>query len=152
MRLRKIITMREALESPAYFGTLLAGDSWQAWRVLLVAIVGEELTDEERVVFKGLTGRESEPLEPVEEFWAVIGRRGGKTRAMAVLAAYLAACVDHREILAPGERGVIPLLAASVQQAASAFAFIEGIFAVAPNLKDLVDGATSDTLSLDDRD
>jgi hypothetical protein len=50
--------------------------------------------------------------------------------------------------LAPGERGVIPLLAASTQQAASAFAFVEGIFAVAPNLKDLVDGATSDTLSL----
>ena len=148
MRLRKIITMREALESPAYFGTLLAGDSWQAWRVLLVAIVGEELTEDERVVLKGLTGRESEPLEPVEEFWAVIGRRGGKTRAMAVLAAYLAACVDHRESLAPGERGVIPLLAASVQQAASAFAFVEGIFAVAPSLKDLVDGATSDTLSL----
>jgi hypothetical protein len=43
---------------------------------------------------------------------------------------------------------VIPLLAMSVQQAASAFAFVEGIFAVAPNLKDLVDGATSDTLSL----
>ena len=148
MKLRKLVTMREALESPAYFGTLLAGDSWRAWGVLLIAIVGEELTNEERVVLKALTGRDSEPLEPVEEFWAVIGRRGGKTRAMAVLAAYLAACVDHRESLAPGERGVIPLLAASVQQAASAFAFIEGIFAVAPNLKGLVDGATSDTLSL----
>jgi hypothetical protein len=148
VRLRKIITMREALESPAYFGALLSGDSWQAWRVLLIAIVGEELTEDERVVLKGLTGRDSEPLEPVEEFWAVIGRRGGKTRAMAVLAAYLAACVDHRDSLAPGERGVIPLLAASVQQAASAFAFIEGIFTVAPNLKDVVDGATSDTLSL----
>ena len=68
MRLRKLITMREALESPAYFGTLLAGDSWQAWRVLLIAIGGEELTDEERVIFKALTCRESEPLEPVEEF------------------------------------------------------------------------------------
>jgi hypothetical protein len=148
MRLRKLFTMREALESTAYFGSLVAGDSWRAWRVLLIAIVGEALTDEERVVFKTLTGRDSEPLEPVEEFWAAIGRRGGKTRAMAVLAAYLAACVDHRDSLAPGERGVIPLLAASVQQAASAFAFIEGIFTVAPNLKDLVDGATSDTLSL----
>jgi hypothetical protein len=148
MRLRKLITMREALESPAYFGTLLAGNSWAAWRVLLIAIVGEALTDEEFIVFNDLTGRESEPLEPVEEFWAVIGRRGGKTRAMAVLAAYLAACVDHRGSLAPGERGVTPLLAASVQQAASAFAFVEGIFAVAPNLQGLVDGATSDTLRL----
>jgi hypothetical protein len=148
MRLRKLVTMREALESPLYFADLIRGPSWAAWCALLIAIVGEELTDAERVIFKGLTGRDSEPLEPIEEFWAVIGRRGGKTRAMAVLAAYLAACVDHRDSLAAGERGVIPLLAASVQQAANAFAFVEGIFAVAPNLKDLVDGATSDTLSL----
>ncbi len=148
MKLRKLITMREALESASYFGMLLAGDSWRAWRVLLVAIVGEELTEDERETFKALTGRDSEPLAPVEEFWAIVGRRGGKTRATAILAAYLGACVDHRGSLAPGERGVIPLLAASVQQAASAFAFVEGVFAVAPNLKDLVDGATSDTLSL----
>ena len=113
MKLRKLVTMREALESPAYFADLIGGLSWVAWRVLLIAIVGEELTDDERVIFKILTGRDREPLEPVEEFWGVIGRRGGKTRAMAVLAAYLAACVDHRDVLAPGERGVIPLLAAS---------------------------------------
>jgi hypothetical protein len=72
VRLRKLITMREALESPAYFGTLLAGDNWRPWRVLLIAIVGEALTDDERAIFKGLTGRESEPLEPVEEFWGAI--------------------------------------------------------------------------------
>lgn len=148
MKLRKLVTVREALTSPAYFGNLLRDDSWRAWRVLLIAIVGEELTEDERAIFRDLTGRDYEPGEPVEEFWAVIGRRGGKTRAMAVLTAYLAACVDHRDSLAPGERGVIPLLAASTQQAASAFAFVEGIFAVAPNLKDLVEGATSDTLSL----
>jgi hypothetical protein len=148
VKLRKLVSMREALASPAYFADLIGGPSWAAWRVLLIAIVGEELTDDERVIFEGLTGRASEPLEPVEEFWGVIGRRGGKTRAMAILAAYLAACVDHRDSLAPGERGVIPLIAASVQQAANAFAFVEGVFAVAPNLKDLVDGATSDTLSL----
>ena len=67
--------------------------------LFLIAIVGEELSDDERAVFKSLTGREREPLEPVEEFWAVIGRRGGKTRSMAVLAAYIAGCVDHRDTL-----------------------------------------------------
>jgi hypothetical protein len=84
MKLRKLITMREALEGDGYFGRLLEGDSWAAWRVLLIAIVGERLTKRERVVFKGLTGRDSEPGEPVEEFWGVIGRRGGKTRAMII--------------------------------------------------------------------
>jgi hypothetical protein len=144
MKLRKIMTMRRMLE---HFGPLL-GDSWAAWRVLLIAIVGEELTADERTVFESLTGREREPREAVEEFWAVIGRRGGKSRAAAFLAAYLAACVDHRHALAPGERGVIPVLAASTQQAANAFAFVEGIFTVSKTLKDLVVGSTSDTLSL----
>ena len=148
MKLRKLISMREALEDPAYFGGLLAGNSWRAWRVLLIAIVGEALTDEERVTFESLTGRAREPLELVEEFWAVIGRRGGKTRAMAVLAAFIAACCDHRHILAPGERGVLPILAASTLQAGQAFNFVSGIFSAAPNLKPLIENVTADTLSL----
>jgi hypothetical protein len=148
MKLRKLVTMRQALSDPDYFGSLLSGDSWAAWRVLLTAIVGEELTDEERVVFKSLTGRDSEPGEVVEEFWGIIGRRGGKTRAMAILAAYLATCVDHRAALAPGEKGVVPILAASVSQAANAFAFIEGIFAHSPSLKDLLVSVTADTIVL----
>ena len=148
MKLKKLITMREALESDGYFGRLLGGDSWAAWRVLLIAIVGEELTEDERAVFNSLTGREREPLEPVEEFWAVIGRRGGKTRSMAVLAAYIAGCVDHRDTLAPGERGALPILAASTAQASQAFNFVSGIFATAPNLKDLLENETADTISL----
>jgi hypothetical protein len=39
----------------------------------LIAIVGEPLTDEERVTFKALTGREREALEPLEEAWLIIG-------------------------------------------------------------------------------
>jgi hypothetical protein len=148
MKLKKLISIREALSSPDYFGRLLDGPSWAAWCVLLIAICGEELTEDERVVFRTLTGRESEPLEPVEEFWAVIGRRGGKTRSMAVLAAYIAACVDHHGVLGPGERGVVPILAASTQQAVQAYNFTAGVFANAPKLKGLVETATADTLRL----
>ena len=135
MKLRKLVSMREALESDRYFGALLGGDSWSAWRTMLIAIVGEDLTEDERVIFEGLTGREREPLEAVEEFWGVIGRRGGKTRSMAVLAAFIAGCVDHRNTLAPGERGRLPILAASVAQAQQAFNFTSGIFAASPNLR-----------------
>lgn len=148
MKLRKLVTMREALSSDGYFGRLLGGDSWRSWRALLIAIVGEELTEDERAIFNSLTGREREPLEPVEEFWAVIGRRGGKTRSMAALAAYIAGCIDHRETLAPGERGVLPILAASTVQASQAFNFVSGVFATAPNLKDLCENETVDTISL----
>ena len=148
MKLVKLVSMREALESRAYFGCLLGGETWRAWRVLLIAIAGEELTASERAIFRTLTDREREPVEQVEEFWGVIGRRGGKTRAMAVLAAFVAACVDHRHVLAPGERGVLPILAVSTAQAATAFNFISGVFATAQNLKGLIESRTVDTLRL----
>ena len=67
---------------------------------------------------------------------------------MATLGAYIAACCDHRDVLAPGERGVLPIMAASMQQAGKAFDFVTGIFAAAPNLKGLVENQTTDTLSL----
>jgi hypothetical protein len=137
VKLVKLVSMREALESRAYFGCLLGGDTWRAWRVLLIAIAGEELTASERAIFRTVTNREREPAEQVEEFWGIIGRRGGKTRSMAVLAAYIAACVDHRHVLAPGERGVLPILAVSTAQATTAFNFLSGVFATAPDLKGL---------------
>jgi hypothetical protein len=56
----------------------LAGDSWAAWRIILIAAMGEELTEEERAIFTKLTGREREPGQRIEEFAAVVGRRGGK--------------------------------------------------------------------------
>jgi hypothetical protein len=115
--LRKLVSMRDALSDPAYFGEVYSGESLASWRVLLIAALGEELLDTERDLFQAVTAREREPLEPVAEFWGVIGRRGGKTRSMAVLTAYLAACIDHRHALGPGERGKVPLLAASTLQA-----------------------------------
>ncbi len=151
MKLRKLISMRDALSSAAYFGNIVGGESWAAWRVLLIAIVGEELSGAERAVLKGLTGREREPGKPVEEFWGIIGRRGGKTEAMCVLAAYLAACVDHRQVLGPGERGKLPLLAASTEQVRTAFEFVVGIFEGSPALSALVESVTADTVSLKTR-
>lgn len=146
--LRKLVTMRAALDDPALFGQVFAGASWASWRALLIAMLGEALTDAERTLFEAVTGREREPLEPVAEFWGVIGRRGGKTRSMAVLAAYLAACVDHRDVLGPGERGVLPLLAASTQQAGQAFNFVVGVFKGSRGLAELVTSTTADTLTL----
>ena len=71
-------SMRKALSDPKLLGKVLEGPSWAAWRTLLIASMGEALTDKERQVFTRLTGREREPLQRVEEFVAVVGRRGGK--------------------------------------------------------------------------
>ena len=43
-------TLRKALADPQLLGGALAGESWQSWRALLIAAMGEELTDEEREI------------------------------------------------------------------------------------------------------
>ncbi len=148
-----LVTMRAALGDPDLFGAVLAGESWAAWRVLLIAMVGEELTVEERIVFQALTGREREPLGWIEEFWGIIGRRSGKTRAMAVLAAYIAALCDHSDVLAPGERATLPIMSASIWQAGKMLQYLDldGIFGHVPALKALVTGQTTDSISLSTR-
>jgi hypothetical protein len=142
------ITMRRSLEDPALLGGILAGPSWAAWRVILIAAMGEALSDGERETFRRLTGRDTEPGERVDELWACIGRRGGKSRAAAVLIAYIAALVDHADNLAVGESGVVLFIAENQRQAGVVFGYVEGIFGAVPMLSDLVAGRTSDTLTL----
>jgi hypothetical protein len=87
--------------------------------------------------------------------WAQIS---GKSLGVAALAAYLAACVDHRSVLAKGERGILPIMAANTLQAGQVFNFIKGIFTGVPRFAALVErlggrhgGITSDTISLKNR-
>lgn len=141
--------MRAALEDPQLLGGALPGDSWRPWRILLIAAMGEELSLDERPVFETLTGREQEPGKPVEEFWGVIGRRAGKTRAAGALAAYIGCLCDHSENLAPGERGALPIIAASQDQAAKAYRDTTGILQLSPVLAQQVEGdPTSRTIRL----
>ena len=146
-----LVPMRRALSDQDLFAPILAGESWAGWRTLLIAICGEELTEDERIGFTALTGREREPLEPVEEFWGIIGRRSGKTRAAAVLAAWIAALCDHSGALAPGERGSLPLVSASVWQAGKMLQYLNGIFGNVPALRALVTAQTADSVSLSTR-
>jgi predicted metal-binding membrane protein len=112
----KLVSVRQALESKEWLGLLLGGPSFAVMRTLLIAAMGEPLTAPELATFTELTGRTQAPGEAVEELWLIAGRRSGKTRAIGTLAAYLAACVDYRPVLGPGERGVLPVLAGSVQR------------------------------------
>ncbi|RVA87179.1 hypothetical protein EN925_22650, partial [Mesorhizobium sp. M7A.F.Ca.US.006.04.2.1] len=145
--MKPIISMREALADPDLFGTILTGDSWLPWRVMLIALMGEPLTAEERVIFTALTQREHEPLSPVEEFWGIVGRRGGKTRAMSVLSAYLAALCDWSDVLVPGETGKLFYLGYNQKQANIAFDYAKSIFNL-PLFAQRVDNVSADIIAL----
>ena len=64
--MKPTISIRKALADKKLLGDILVGDSWQAWRVLLIAAMGEPLTDAERETFTVLTGRQREPGQRIE--------------------------------------------------------------------------------------
>lgn len=146
--MKPLVTMRQALEDLALLGSAMPGKTWLAWRILLIAMMGEALTADERVVFTRLTGRAWEPLQRVEEFWGVIGRRGGKSRAAAVLATYLAALCDHSETLVSGERGLLLCISQNQRQAQITFGYAVALFEGQPMLAALITGRTADSLRL----
>jgi hypothetical protein len=141
-------TLREALSDPHLLGHVLAGPTWLPWRVLLIAALGEALTDEERPLFTQLTGRMREPLQRVNEFEAVVGRRGGKTTAMAALATYISACCDHSEALARGETGVLLCVAQDQRIAKKILEFVEAYLSDSEILRQLIKGRTADSIEL----
>ena len=147
MTMKPKFTMRFALESPKLFGSILAGSSWDVWRVILIAAMGEELTPSEREIFTKFTGRAHEPGKRVDEFVGVIARRAGKSRASSVLAAYIAGCCTHKG-LAPGERGRLLCLAQNRDQAAVVLNFVAGIFNEVPLLAKMVTNWTAESISL----
>jgi hypothetical protein len=146
--MKKLASMRSALSDPDLLAHALPGDSWSSWRVLLIASVGEELTEVERDVWRGLTGRDHEPGVMVEIFEAIIGRRGGKSKAMAVLCVYLATLVDWSEEMSIGERGLALFLAPSERQAVNVYRYAEAIIRRSPLLAGLIEDRTQDTLTL----
>src|SRR5262245_19279717 len=146
--MKPTIAMRKALAYPQLLGGALKGESWLAWRTLLIAAMGEPLTNAERTLFRSLTGREREPEEQVRELTAVVGRRGGKSRAMATLATYIAGLCDHSGALSPGERGILLCVALDQKVAKIILDYAQANFERSPILRQLIKNRTADTLEL----
>ena len=146
--MKPTVTLRNALSDPQLLGNALQGESFFPWRTMGMAAMGEALTDEERPVFKKLTGREHEPLQRVSELAIVAGRRAGKSRALATLAAYIAGLCDWRDVLVPGETGVLLSLAQDQRVAKQILNYCEAVFDASPILSQLVVNRTADTIEL----
>src|SRR5262249_14603583 len=115
--MQPLFTMRQALADPLLLADAMKGESWAGWRVLLTASVGEELTADERLIFKAFTGRDHEPGTMIDTWLTVSGRRSGKTTAVAVLVVYLSCLCDWSGDLNLGERGTALYLAPTQDQA-----------------------------------
>jgi hypothetical protein len=108
----------EALDDRNLLGASIRdADSWKPWRALLAAAFGLPMDDGALELFRQCTGRRVPPGAPAAYLWLVIGRRGGKSFAMALIAVFLAAFRDWRPKLSPGERAIVLLVASDREQA-----------------------------------
>jgi hypothetical protein len=78
------------------------------------------------------------PAERCKFAALVIGRRGGKTRLLALIAIYLAAFHSWKKFLAPGETGSIVVVAASKPQAELLLEYVRAMLTECPMLKRLI--------------
>jgi hypothetical protein len=145
--MKPTVSLRRALSDPQLLGRSISGESWVGWRILLLGALGEPLLDDERDLFRKLTGGRGEPTEIIEEFAAIIGRRGGKSRAISVLATYIAGLCEH-PALVPGERGVCLIIAPDQRQADIVLDYIQATFEASPILKQLIETRVSRELRL----
>src|SRR3974390_1619416 len=81
----------DACRDPEIFGPWFKDEaSWANWFVFLKALFGIEMTPDEPVVCTKYTGRSVQDLRDYYDATLCIGRRGGKSLILALIAAYLA--------------------------------------------------------------
>src|SRR6202035_4231957 len=91
------------------------------------------------------------PASPFTEAALIVGRRGGKSRLLALVAVYLAVFRDYVPHLAPGEVATIAVLAANRPQARSIFRYISGILKAVPLFARMVVDENTEAITLANR-
>src|SRR5690349_15157183 len=133
-RRAKDVTILDAMKDRKLFGTLFAPRLWDAWLALLVALFGLPAAPEQAELIRRCTGRTKVPMTPATELFCIVGRRGGKSRIAAALAVFLACFRKYDAILAPGECGVVMLIATDRRQARVLKRYISGLLRSVPIL------------------
>jgi hypothetical protein len=142
------VTILQAMNSPKLFGPEFPSPDWDSWRVCLAALFGLPLTPAQLELYQQCTGRQTAPTARYREAVLVVGRRGGKSRILALLAVYLACFVDQKPYLAAGEVGTIAIICPSRRQAANCLRYVIGLLEMVPALKALIETATTESVGL----
>ncbi len=142
-----MLTILDALDDRALFAEAFRGPTWRPWRVFLAALFGLPiLVASELELYRARTGRTAAPTSPAPEAFAIVGRRGGKSRVAALVAVFLA-CFRTYD-LAPGERGVVMVIAGDRRQARVILRYVAALLEGAPMLARLIDKRTAESIEL----
>jgi hypothetical protein len=145
------VNILDALDDPKVFGGCFRAGTWDTWRAFLAALFGLPMSDEQLATYSQFTGRSTPPSKPLHEAWLVCGRRSGKSFVLATIAVFLAAFKDWRPYLAPGEIGVIMIIAADRRQARVIMRYCLGLLKAVPMLAKLIEAEARETIELRNR-
>lgn len=151
---RRELNIIEAMSDPALFGSffkrrLIRGDTWATWKIFLRGLFGLPMSESEKEIFRKHTGRDPRE-EAFREAYVIVGRRGGKSLIAALIATFLAAFKTYDDVLAPGETGVLAIIAADRRQARVILGYINAFFA-SPLLRSMVQEQLKESLTLTNR-
>lgn len=147
-----MINIIQACADPKLFGLWFKNrESWAAWFVFLKALFGLPMPEAERSIFHQLTGRTEPPTAQAPEAWLVIGRRGGKSFIVALIAVFLACFRDYTQHLTPGERGTVMVLAADRKQARVIMRYVKGLLEGVPMLRRMIQAQRGEAIELSNR-
>lgn len=141
----------DAFEKDEFFGKQFVDKhSWRKWVAFLKVIYGLEMNDEEKQIYVDCTKRGSDdiPAGGFEEFYGIIGRRGGKSTISSLIAVYEALFGGWEDKLSPGERGSIFIVAPDKEQAKIIFGYCDILDGMLKNYENMVLRRTTELISL----
>jgi hypothetical protein len=141
-------TILEALDDPDLFGGMFDDPSWEPWKAFLAALFGLPMSDAHLSFYKKHTGRSTPPTKASRYAEEVVGRRGGKSRVSALIATYMACCIDHSDYIVPSETPVVAIIAKDRTQARVILNYISGFILAIPLLSSLIEKETAESITL----
>jgi hypothetical protein len=142
------LSIGDLMTLPELLGPRFADASWAVWFAVLMTAHGhyQALTSAQQVMVRSVTGRTRFPTVPFWELVLQIGRRAGKSVVAALEGIYRAVFCAYP--LAPGERGIVMILAADKRQARVIFRYIRAMLTSTPMLAALMRHETKESISL----
>ncbi len=147
--MKRSLTIVRAIEDNKLFRSLFKDlSTWSSWICLLKALFALQMDKKELKLYRRSTGRKKPPAKPFRELWAIVGRRGGKSFIMSVIAVFLALFHSFKEYLSPGERGVVQVIAADRSQARVIFRYVSAILNSTPVFSQYILNETKESIEL----
>ena len=136
------------LDDPDLFGGLFGAPSWEPWKAFLAALQALPMSEEHLALYRKHTGRNEPPTKPARYAELVVGRRGGKSRVLALIATYLACVIDHRDYIVPGETPVAAVIARDRTQAKVILNYIAGFLRSIPLFAEMIEDELAESIRL----